>query len=172
MTRFGIPHYHPSWLHGRDAILAAHGQRLAALVGRTLNHVWLLWDLDDDTWFADAPVLLDFGDEQIALDHQKFDDLCVTWNTLNPAAPANFPDFRLAWRADPLPGLAELRGRELTAVELLEWWPRRRPADTTGPVDVGFAFAPGWLTVFNALDENGIRHEPPGADWRRYTVEG
>ncbi|HEY1175804.1 MAG TPA: hypothetical protein VGF17_06575, partial [Phytomonospora sp.] len=67
----------------------------------------------------------------------------------------------------------ELRGRELKAVEFLEWWPPERPAAASwGPVDVGFDFSPGRLTVFNALDENGIRHEPPGPEWRRFKVDG
>ena len=60
VLRFGIPGYQPHWLNGRDSIRAAHGRRLAGLVGLTLRHLWLAWDLDDDEWFADAPVLLDF----------------------------------------------------------------------------------------------------------------
>jgi len=69
--------------------------------------------------------------------------------------------------------LAALPGRKLKTVELLDWWPPRRPAAaSSGAVDVGFDLSPGWLTVFNALDENGIRHEPPGAECRRYKIEG
>ncbi|MEV4664413.1 hypothetical protein AB0J85_20985 [Micromonospora echinofusca] len=60
MFDFGIPGYQPNWLHARRDVEAAHGARLAALAGRTLSHVWLVWDLDGDEWFADCPVLLDF----------------------------------------------------------------------------------------------------------------
>ncbi len=50
--------------------LAEFEPPLAALVGRRLSAVWLVWDRDDDTWFADAPVLLGFEGEQVELCHQ------------------------------------------------------------------------------------------------------
>ncbi|MCZ7373582.1 hypothetical protein [Micromonospora sp. WMMC250] len=56
MLRYGIQDYQPQWLNGRSNIAAAHARRLAGLVGLTLQHVWLVWDLDDDEWFTDAPV--------------------------------------------------------------------------------------------------------------------
>jgi hypothetical protein len=52
VIRFGIQDYQPRWLNGHDSIAAAHGQRLAGLAGHTLQHVWLVWDLDDDDWFT------------------------------------------------------------------------------------------------------------------------
>ena len=42
------------------------------------RHVWLVWDLANDVWFTHAPVLMDFGRDQLELDHQKFRDLSIT----------------------------------------------------------------------------------------------
>jgi hypothetical protein len=66
VTFSGIEGYEPRWLAGRD-VRAAHGGRLAALEGRRRDRAWLLGDLDDHTWFADGPVLLDFEGEQAEL---------------------------------------------------------------------------------------------------------
>jgi len=38
----------------------AHAGGLRSLVGRTLSSSWLVWDLEDDAWFSDCPVVLDF----------------------------------------------------------------------------------------------------------------
>ncbi|MDQ7807286.1 hypothetical protein Q5425_26420 [Amycolatopsis sp. A133] len=84
MSYFDIRGYQPRWLSGCQAITVAHGRRLRALVGRRLRHVWLLWDLDADEWFADGPVLLDFDGEQAEVNHYEFDDLSITWNTIDP----------------------------------------------------------------------------------------
>ncbi|WP_205302879.1 hypothetical protein [Nonomuraea montanisoli] len=69
MFDFGIPGYRPEWLSGRSAISTTHGARLGRLVGRRLTRALLVWDLDEDKWFADCPVLLDFEGEQVEINH-------------------------------------------------------------------------------------------------------
>ncbi|MFF9067304.1 hypothetical protein ACF09E_18315 [Streptomyces sp. NPDC014891] len=159
MRPFDIDTYAPEWLHGRAAITAAHGDRLRALAGRPLTRAWLLWDVEDDTWFADAPVLLDFDGEQVEIQHHRFDDIAIGWNSLAPHGPAHWPGFDLRWRADAMPALTSLHGQALESTELLE----RRGADLArGMVALGFVFPHGRVTVFNALDENGLSFTPPG----------
>ncbi|GAA3149195.1 hypothetical protein [Nonomuraea roseoviolacea] len=52
-----------------------------------------------------------------------------------------------------------LEGQELRAVELLEYVGNDM---AQGTVAVSFVFRDGRITVYNALDENGIDFEPPG----------
>ncbi|HEX7308079.1 hypothetical protein [Lentzea sp.] len=173
MTFFDIQGYEPARLRGLPAITVAHGARLRALTGHRLRRAWLLWDLTDDEWFADAPVLLDFGHEQVEVDHQKFDDLSLTWNTIDPVRrPAwtygdrGHPDdhvFRFVWRHDANAELAALQGARLDAVELLEW-AGGDMAD--GMVAVSLVFAEGRVTVSNALDENGLEFGGPSSGYR------
>lgn len=174
MTFFGIEGYEPRYLTGRRAIAAAHGARLAALVGRRLSAVWLAWDRDDDTWFADAPVLLGFEGEQVELCHRRFWDLSITWNTVDPAgrpvwSDAGEPPFRLAWRDDVRAEPAALRGRELRSVELLEWG---TPDVADGMVAPRFVFTGGGaVTVSNALDENALEFGDPDPGYRRHPLQ-
>ncbi|UPZ34387.1 hypothetical protein MUK60_29785 [Streptomyces sp. LRE541] len=63
----------------------------------------------------------DFEGRQVEINHHKFDDLSVTWNTIDPRAPVRWPGFDLQWRSEPLPGLHAVRGQSLKGVELLEW---------------------------------------------------
>jgi hypothetical protein len=86
---------------------------------------------------------------------------------IDPTRPVRWPGFDLAWRPDPLPELHALRGRPLTGVELLEW----TAVDLSqGNVDVSFAFEAGRVTVYNALDENGLSFDPPGPNQRPITL--
>ncbi|MEU5536959.1 hypothetical protein [Streptomyces sp. NPDC020362] len=125
----------------------------------------MVWDLQDDEWFCDCPVLFDFDGEQVEINHHKLDELSVTWNTIDPARPVRWPGFDLQWRSEPLPELQALRGLALKDTELLEWMGR----DVAhGNVDVGFAFETGRVTVFNSLDENGLSFDaalPVGQQW-------
>ncbi|MEV5123361.1 hypothetical protein AB0K49_11190 [Streptomyces decoyicus] len=167
MFDFGIDGYQPVWLHGRREVVREHGHRLRGLAGRTLTSVWMVWDLRDDEWFCDCPVLFDFAGEQVEVNHHKFDDLSLTWNTIDIGRPVRWSGFDLQWRAAPLPELDALRSLPLKGVELLEWTGRDM---ARGSVDVSFDFEVNRATVFNALDENGLSFGPPGPRQRPYAL--
>lgn len=133
------------------------------LEGLRLTRALLVWDLDEDVWFPDGLVLLDFEGEQVEIVHQKFDEISITWNTVDPAQPLDWAGFRLAWRECKLDELASVQGQRLQAVELLEW---TGDDMAQGMVAVGFLFPHGRLTIYNALDENGIEFGDPD---QRYT---
>ncbi|WP_018253267.1 hypothetical protein [Salinispora mooreana] len=167
---FGIVGYRPRWLRGIEAVARPHDPRLAGLVGRTLRHVWLVWDLGADEWFADCPVLLDFGDEQVEINHTRTDDLSITFNSIDPHQPLTWPTsdgFQLAWRPEPIAQLEELRGQELRHASLLEW---AGGTMADGSVALGFDFLAGHLTIYNALDENGFLFGEPGRNWREHVL--
>ena len=168
MFDFGIPDYRPEWLSGRSAVTATHGKRLARLAGRRLTRTLLVWDLDADEWFADCPVILEFEGEQVEINHWKFDEISITWNAIDPARAPDWPDFQLAWRDDVPDELTALVGHACSAVELLMWKDRDL---AEGTVSLGFGFPNGHVTIYNALDENGMEFALPGADYARYILE-
>ncbi|MFJ6669857.1 hypothetical protein ACIQMJ_01980 [Actinosynnema sp. NPDC091369] len=162
---FGIEGYRPNWGNGlADAM--THAARMRALVGRQLTDAWLVWDLEDDEWWAGCPVLLDFDGEQIEINHHKFDDLSITWNTADPTKPVDWgpPDnFPLAWRNTARADLSALRGRAVDAVEFLVW----TGGDlANGSIALAFTFGPDRLCVFNALDENGLAVGALEPEWQ------
>ncbi|MEU1617245.1 hypothetical protein ABZ479_08040 [Streptomyces sp. NPDC005722] len=167
MFNFGIEGYRPQWLSGRSAVVAGHGRQLRALVGRRLTHVWLVWDVEDDEWFPDCPVLLDFTGEQVEVNHHKFDDLSLTWNTVDPHQRVLWADFDLQWRHDLRPEAQSLQGQVLEDVELIEWAGRDM---AQGSVAVSFRFPHGQLTIANGLDQNEITFGAPDSCYRRHSL--
>lgn len=177
---YGIRGYQPAWLTGRNVIERVHGRRLTALAGRRLVSVQVAWDCDDDERFGECPVLVDFDGEQVEVHHQKFADLSVTWNTIDPVTQPVWSDgddedpdslvFHLAWRRDAIPSVAMIEGQRLVAVELLEWVGGYRDA-AHGMVAVSFLF-PGYrrLTISNGMDENLVEVETPSTAFFRHPV--
>jgi hypothetical protein len=106
-----------------------HGQRLVQLAGRTLRHVWLAWDPDGDRCVPDWPVLLDFGAEQVEINHYKIDDVSITFNSIDPGQPIS-SDVGFEWRPGALPQLQTLTGQQLRHTRVLE------------PVDTGIGDEP------------------------------
>ena len=159
MFDFGIAGYQPQWLRGLAGLEVVHGQRLAGLTGRALSNVWLVWAIDSDRWMSDWPILLDFDGEQVEINHQKTDDVSITYNTIISSKPIR--DFGCEWRSEPLRGLRPLPGQRLHHAQLLEC-----PDDTSigeAPVAVAFAFTSGYLAIYNHGDCNGLLFQPPTA---------
>ncbi len=139
------------------------------LEGRTLTRALLVWDLNEDAWFPDGLVLLDFEGEQVEIVHQKFDEISITWNTVDPAQPLDWPGggFQLVWREGAPVELARLRGQRLQGVELLVWTGEDM---AQGMVAVGFVFPHGRVTLYNALDENGMEFRSPDPRYARHNL--
>lgn len=170
MSYLNIQGYAPRWRTGATAATAEHCNRLSALVGKRLDGVWLLWQCALDQWFAEGPVLVRFADEQVEINHQKFDDLSLTWDTIDPvdhnawtiASSDNAEPTPLRWREDACPRLAALRGERLCSVGLLRYTGDDFAAEMIAPT---FVFAHDRVTIANRLDENAIEFGQPPPDY-------
>ena len=168
----GIDGYEPVWQYDAEALAAVHRHRFARIIGRELRAGWLMWDVADRGWFADGPVILDFGSTRVEISHRKFDECAITWDQIDLGLPIDWYEH-FDWRPDPHSALRNARGRPLRAVNIIElvttaeWRPRILHA-------VEFLFAGARLAVYNAMDENGLTDVPevdlPMHNWRRVHV--
>jgi hypothetical protein len=173
MIVLGIEGYEPAWHHDAEALAAVHRTRFVRLIGRKLRSSWLMWDVAERGWFADGPVILDFGLTHVEITHRKFDECAITWDQIDLNLPIDWYEH-FDWRPDPVAALRLARGQVLRAVNVIElvtvaeWRPRVLHA-------VEFLFEDARLAIYNAMDENGITDVPeaelPAAtNWRRVHI--
>jgi hypothetical protein len=108
-----------------------------------------MWETDENAWFRDGPLILEFQDGRLELAAFKF-HICLSWATIDVQDDVIWfegSSFHLAWRACALDPLNALRDPidEVLAVEY------------RGGLN-GLAFRAGdsYAEVFNALDELGL----------------
>jgi hypothetical protein len=175
----GIEGYEPQWYHSGRPLAAAHRARFAHLIGCELVGAWLMWDVDERSWFAGGPVILGFGGPNgfggtnVEVTHRKFDECAITWNQVDMSMPLDWPGVTLDWRAGGHPALRTVQGRRLREVNVIErimtshWRPRVLHA-------VEFRFDGARLAVYNALDENGLTDadeiDLPVGFWHRIPI--
>lgn len=166
---FDIEGFDPEWSSGASSLWQLHGADLGRLVGRRMSACWLVWDSSDDSWFADAPVVLDFEGRHLEICHNKFDELDIAWDRIDLSRPIPWRyeeggPMPLSWRDDRTPDLAQFRGRVLRECTLEEW-----VGDdiARGMVAVGLAFDNGGFLVSNGLDENQIDVRPMDSRYQR-----
>ena len=172
MIVLGIEGYEPAWHHDAEALAAVHRSRFVRLIGRRLKSGWLMWDMAERGWFADGPVILDFGVTRVEITHRKFDECAITWDQIDLNEPIDWYEH-FDWRPDPHAALRRARGKILKAVNVIElvtvaqWRPRILHA-------IEFLFEDARLAIYNAMDENGITDIPeadlPATNWRRVHI--
>ncbi|MGI5289522.1 hypothetical protein ACQEVF_40145 [Nonomuraea polychroma] len=162
-----IPGYHPKWLVGRERIQAVHGERLAALAGRRLSRVWLLWNLKSDAYFGDGPVIMDFEGVRVEICHQRINWLSITWGGIDPAQPLEPSSFRLGLRGDNLGEMDRFVGQVVAGVELLEWIPDDA---SRGNVAVHIDFGGDGITIYNRIDSTEMSFGVPDSRYDRHRL--
>jgi hypothetical protein len=172
-----------------EALLARHGWRLAECVGCVIDRTWVAWNRRDNEWLADEAVLLGIGGHVLAINCWKMNEIALGWDCIDVAATPAWvtdwgDDFDLEWRSNGLDPLTRALGQRVRRINLIEYLHRttvlRAPSN---PSLVGTRNE-AWLlngielvldaltlTVFNALDENGVTLEVfSGAETRRVPV--
>jgi hypothetical protein len=115
---------------------------------------------------------------QLEVSWQKFDDLSITWNTIDISTTTiAWIDWPLAWRSQGHAALRAVAGQTITSTAATEHrfttrqvMPPTNDDHSTWLVgSIWLATRTGGLHIFNALDENGLSNETPadGADNRR-----
>jgi hypothetical protein len=152
--------------------------RLRALVGRSLIEAWTVWVVGD-RWFADLPVVLRFDDgTQLEVCWEKFDDLSITWNTIDVGTtPRAWVTWALEWRRNADEALLSTVGGTVMDIRATAFLFETQNAQDPSDRSAAWLTAGLWLTtdrgdlhIFNALDENGLATERPPQDathdWR------
>jgi hypothetical protein len=101
--------------------LRRQSDRLRALVGKRVTAGFTGWFPGGNRLVPGAPVLLAFdGGEQLELAWQKWDDLSVTWNTVDPAAQPEIHGHPYEWRPDAPAEVAAIVGLTVTGLAVSE----------------------------------------------------
>lgn len=160
-----IPDWRPAHEHR-----ARTTPELRTLVGRRITATWVVWDPDDDSWFSDAPVVLVLDDgRHLELCWQEFDELSVSWNTVDVTVTPTWSESTLAWRRDAPAQLEAVVGAVVTDLAWTEhqlvisrsrWW--RRDGGVSWLVGgLWIGTDAGGVLVYDALDENGLADALP-----------
>jgi hypothetical protein len=170
-----------------DELLKAHGSRLRSLIGRTIDATWVAWDAEGDEWFPDEAVILDVGETSLEIVCWKLSDIVLSWNAIDKHQPPAWVgewSRHLAWRRDAHPVLQGALGKRIAAINVVEYLHQTTVIDDRmNPSNIGRQDE-SWLlvglelelegctlSVFNALDENGLALEPfVGEGYRRLPV--
>ncbi|MFC1751190.1 hypothetical protein ACFL2V_20595 [Pseudomonadota bacterium] len=163
--------FKPEYISNTQKFLDKKREFLLAFIGSELKESWAVWDLEDDEWFKDGPILLIFENSKMVFCTNKLEELSVTNEDINLTSKPNvsWAEFDLAWRKNPIKEINNLLGKDLKKMYVTE-------SEFTGSVEesknnpelvgtrvsewylsgLDMEFSGGCISLFNALDENGV----------------
>jgi hypothetical protein len=154
-----------TFLSDVESVIAAHGDYLRKLLGTRLTESWIVWDRDEESWFADEPVVLGFEGRNLEIVFWQLDELSLTWNAIDLQQPPNwfgcYDGLNLEWRRNAHPVLGTALGRTVDTISLVEM------LNETGIMPgrewllhaLQFHFGNSTMTIYNSLDENGLSND-------------
>jgi hypothetical protein len=168
---WGIRDYRPYPVETVEDLVAGHGVRLNALVGRGFGRVWGQVFVGDGEWCSTAPVVLDFDGWRLELAAEGWHRLYLTWDELDLAeVPDEYdtddPDLEVAWQELDRPELRRLTGLVVREVRVLRndfrfegVDGRRVEAWVLGGLEFVFEPDGSALQVYNCLNELALGYE-------------
>ncbi|GAA4607066.1 hypothetical protein BJY16_006138 [Actinoplanes octamycinicus] len=177
----GIAGYRPVACTTVDQVRDRHGRQLRDLAGRRLTSATALCFTCDGEWCSTGVLILDFDGPRLELCGDGFDELYLSFGTIDVRAPIDSedqddPDLRLAWADPAQPELDALLGRPLQEARILESEYRFHRAEdgrtSTGwllrGLELHFA-GDRALRLTNILSEIRLDTDPLDHDgWRAY----
>jgi hypothetical protein len=157
-----------------------HGSRLDALVGRRLESATGQCFVIDGQWCVTRPLILDFGGPRLELVFDGFNQMYLSWNTIDVNAPIDTPeqddpDLAVAWGDPHRAELDGVLGAVVRRVRVLEYdfrfehvEGRRVQAWLLAGLELIFGDGRG-LQLYNVVTELTLATDPAGSDtWRHH----
>ena len=128
-------------------------------VGKSIEKTLVGWYEPDDSWYEDLPIILIIDGEQIEICWQQFDSLSITKNQIDVNDCVSY-DEKIPYRENMLITLNQAIGKKIVDVKL--GMSSMTLEGKTIPMinSVDFELENGFLTIYNALDENGVSNVP------------
>jgi hypothetical protein len=156
-----IQGYNPKWVLDKVEAENFIGVWSRQWVGKTIERTFVGWYESNDSWYEDLPIILIIGGEQIEICWQKFDSLSITKNQINVDNCISY-DEKIPYRENALSALSGAIGKRILSVKLGMSFMTLEEKVIPMINSVDFELENGFLSIFNALDENGVSNVPAG----------
>ncbi|MBJ7557026.1 hypothetical protein [Marinomonas spartinae] len=154
-----IQGYNPEWVEDKEAAIELVKSYSRKWIGNTISSSYVGWFSPDNEWDENLPIVLIIGDVQYEICWQKFDSLAITSKQINLyhcICSGELTPYKRNYHE----AINKCLEKEIVSVEL-----GMSSMTLEGKVlpminSIDFHLVGGFLTIYNALDENGLSNEP------------
>lgn len=160
-----ILNYHPKWVDDKVQALALVDAFSLQWLGKTIETTYVGWHSTGDTWDGNLPIVLVIGGIQYEICWQNLDSLAITSNQINTdncLCSEEFTSYQ--YRKNAHVSLNSALGKTIKKVSLGMYSVSGHGNVVPIINSLDIELQHGFLTIYNALDENGISDAPVNRD--------
>ncbi|WP_053992559.1 hypothetical protein [Mangrovimonas sp. TPBH4] len=166
----GIPSYKPKFHTKPESFKNEFEKTLSELIGKKIDRFWVMWDINENEWLADGPVILEFDGNRFEFTVYQLTEFSLTINSFELSEKLDWygsgDEMPLAWKENGKPELVKNLSKPITRINILTY-----PLDSELLTGIEFVLEKesesdneNFFSIYNGLDQNEmdkieIQHE-------------
>ena len=157
------------------SLIEKESPRFTKIIGKEIQNIWIVWELNDDKWYSDCPVVIEVNNQLLLINNYQECSIDIGWNTLSIDNKVYNFDYgynsSLQWtnQYEKVNKFVGGRIEEIYCEEyLLEQTVMMSKSNHNSVGEkiqkwlfsgIGIMTDRGYLSIFNGLDENAFEFE-------------
>ena len=113
----GILNYEPNFFDDTEIFVKVLYDKLIGTIGLTLEDYWLMWDINENEWYNDGPVILKIGGAQFEFTTYNLDNFSLTFDKIDLTSKLDWygigDELPLIWKNRSNESVNNLLGRTI-----------------------------------------------------------
>ncbi len=167
----GIPSYKPKFHNNGKSFKNKFEKTLTELIGKKIERYWLMWNLNEDEWLADGPVIIEIIGQRFEFTAYQLDDFSMTVDSFKLSEKLDWygsgDEMPLNWQENPKIELNENLNKAITEINILTYDFYKNNIESEY-VLIGIEFVlekkyesdeENFFSIYNGLDQNEINNK-------------
>ena len=158
----GIPTYKPNFHTKAKSFKKEFNKTLSELIGKKINRFWIMWDINENEWLADAPVILEINGIRFEFTVYQIAEFSLTINSFELSDKLDWygsgDEMPLTWKENGKPELVKNLNKSIIGINILTY--TKESELLTG---IEFVLEKesesdneNFFSIYNGLDQNEI----------------
>ena len=167
----GITSYKPKFHNNGDSFKNEFEKTLAKLIGKKIERYWLMWDLNQNEWLADGPVVIEINGQRFEFTAYQLDDFSLTINSFELSEKLDWygsgDEMPLTWKENPKIELNKNLNKVVFEVNILtyDFYQNNNESEY---LLIGIEFVlekesesdnENFFSIYNGLDQNELNNK-------------
>lgn len=166
----GIPSYKPKFHRNGKSFKNEFEKTLTELIGKKIERYWLMWNLNENEWLADGPVVVEINGQRFEFTAYQLDDFSMTVNSFELSEKLDWygsgDEMPLAWKENPKTELNKNLNKVVSEINILTY-DFYQKSNESEYILVGIEFVlekesesdkENFFSIYNGLDQNELKN--------------
>ncbi|TCI90674.1 hypothetical protein [Tenacibaculum sp. M341] len=164
----GIESFNPKFYRKASYFKNDFQKVLKNLIGNKIDTFWLMWNVSQDEWLADGPVVLEINGDRLEFTAYQLDDFSLSINSFELTEKLDWygmgDEMPLKWKEKANQLLSKNLDKKITAINILQYdfYGNKNESEY---ILVGIEFVlekeseidqKNFFSIYNGLDQNAL----------------